>query len=70
MVDPELLEQLKAASVDDRIAIIEVILRSLKRDVQSAPRQSIAENRPLQGKVRYYEDPYEPVAVEDWEALA
>jgi len=70
MVDPELLEQLKAASVDDRIAIIEVILRSLKRDVRSAPRQSIAENRPLRGKVRYYEDPYEPVAVEDWEALA
>ena len=70
MVDPELLEKLKTASVDDRINLIEVILRSLKHDMRSAPRQAIAENRPLRGKVRHYEDPCEPVAAEDWEALA
>lgn len=70
MINPELLEQLQAASIDDRIAIIEAILRSLKRDVRSASRQSNAENRPLRGKVRHYDNPYEPVAVEDWETLA
>jgi hypothetical protein len=70
MVDPELLEQLKTASVDERINLIEAILQSLKRDIHSAPRQAIAETRPLRGKVRSYEDPYEPVAAEDWEALA
>ncbi|MBL1179071.1 MAG: hypothetical protein FWK01_29105 [Pantanalinema sp. GBBB05] len=68
MGDPELLEQLKTASVDERINLIEVILQSLKRDIHSPPRQTIAETRPLRGKVRYYEDPYEPVAVENWEA--
>jgi hypothetical protein len=70
MVDPELLEKLKTASVDERINLIEVILRSLKHDMQAAPRQAIAENRPLRGKVRSYEDPYEPVAAEDWEVSA
>lgn len=70
MVDPELFEKLKTASVDERINLIEVILRSLKNDMRSAPRQAIAENRPLRGKVRSYENPYEPVAAEDWEVLA
>jgi hypothetical protein len=70
VIDPELLEQLKTASVDERINVIEAILQSLKRDVHSASRRAIAETRPLRGKVRYYEDPYEPVAAEDWEASA
>lgn len=70
MIDSELLEQLQNASIEERIAIIEMILRSVKQDVRSASRQSIVENRPLRGKVRYYTDPYEPVAAEDWEASA
>jgi hypothetical protein len=70
MIDPNLLEQLKTASVDERINLIEAILQSLKRDIHSASRQTIADTHPLRGKVRYYEDPYEPVAAEDWEASA
>ncbi|MFM2432987.1 MAG: hypothetical protein RLZZ511_4201 [Cyanobacteriota bacterium] len=69
MVDPKLLTKLKTASIDERINLIETILQSLKQDLQSVPRPSIAENRPLRGKLRHYEDPYEAVAAADWEAL-
>lgn len=70
MLDSETLEKLQNASISERIAIIEMILRSLKHEMRSAGGESIAQNRPLRGKVRYYKDPYEPVATEDWEALA
>lgn len=34
MVDPELLEKLKTASVGDRIAVIEMLVQSLKSDIK------------------------------------
>lgn len=37
MLDSETLEKLQNASVADRIAIIEVILRSLKTDISHSP---------------------------------
>ena len=33
MIDPKLLEQLKTASVGDRIAVIEMLVQSLKSDI-------------------------------------
>lgn len=33
MIDPNLLEQLKAASVGDRIAVLEMLVQSLKSDI-------------------------------------
>lgn len=33
MVDPKLLEKLKTASVDERLAVIEMLVQSLKRDI-------------------------------------
>ena len=33
MVDPKLLEQLKTAPVDERIAVIEMLVQSLKSDI-------------------------------------
>ncbi len=68
MVAPELPEELKTVSVDERTNLIKVILRSLKHDTGLVSRRSIAENRSLRGKVHYYEGPYEPVADTDWEA--
>ena len=41
MLDSETLEKLQNASVVDRIAIIEVILRSLKTDVSNAPQPDL-----------------------------
>lgn len=71
MLDLEILEKLQGASIEDRIRVIEVILRSLKHDMRSASSQQIpSEHNPLRGKVIYYDNPYEPVAAEDWEALA
>ena len=71
MLDSEILEKLQSASIEERIRVIEAILRSLKHDMRSASSQQIlSESNPLRGKVIYYDDPYEPVAVEDWEALA
>ena len=34
MLDLQILEKLQAASIEERIAIIEVILRSLKNDIK------------------------------------
>jgi hypothetical protein len=43
MIDSETIEKLQSASVEDRIAIIEVILRSLKTDMHnSTPTDSAA----------------------------
>ena len=66
MLDSEILEKLQSASIEERIRVIEAILRSLKHDMRSASSQQIlSESNPLRGKVIYYDDPYEPVAAED-----
>lgn len=70
MLDADILNQLQAASIEERIRIIEMILKSLKSDLRARHTQSVAEQRSLRGKVRHYEDPYEPVATEEWEASA
>lgn len=72
MLDSEILEQLQGSSVEERIRIIEAILQSLKHDMRlSSPLPKIpSADNPLRGKVIYYENPYEPVATENWEALA
>jgi UDP-glucose 6-dehydrogenase len=70
MLDTNILNQLHGASIEDRIAVIEMILKSLKQDLRASNAHSVAEQHPLRGKVRYYEDPYESVAAEDWEASA
>ena len=71
MSESEILEKLQGLSIEERICVIEAILRSLKRDISLSPsRQAVAENRPLRGKVIRYDDPYEPVAADDWEAIA
>jgi hypothetical protein len=41
MVDPKLLEQLKTASVDERLAVIEMLVQSLKRDINSSVAPSL-----------------------------
>ena len=35
MIDPNLLEQLKTASVGDRIAVLEMLVQSLKSDIKT-----------------------------------
>jgi hypothetical protein len=70
MLDADILNQLNEASIEERIRIIEMILKSLKQDLRANKAQSIAAQRPLRGTVSHYEDPYEPVATEDWEASA
>ena len=71
MLDSEILEKLQGASIEERIRVIEAILRSLKQDMRSAPSQQIpSESNPLRGKVIRYDDPYQPVVAEDWEALS
>ncbi|GAP99877.1 hypothetical protein [Leptolyngbya sp. NIES-2104] len=70
MIDSETLEKLQKSSVQDRIAIIEMILHSLKQDIQSSPKQNASEQKSLRGKVLRYDDPYEPVASDDWEATS
>lgn len=57
-------------SIEVCIRVIEVILRSLKHDMQSASQHIPSESNPLRGKMIRYDEPYEPVAAEDWEALA
>ena len=71
MIDSEILEKLQNISIEERITIIETILKSLKSDMRSVSMQKTLSNpKPLKGKVIHYDDPYQPVAVEDWEALA
>lgn len=70
MLDAEILNQLHGTSIEERIRIIEMILTTLKQDLRTNNTQSAAEQLSLRGKVRHYDDPYEPVATEDWEASA
>jgi hypothetical protein len=70
MLDADILNRLNEASIEERIAMIEMILQSLKQDLRASNAQAVAAHRPLRGTVRHYEDPYEPVAASDWEASA
>jgi len=53
MVDPKLLEQLKTASVNERIAVLEMLVQSLKSDIKPSADTSvettIASQRPAFG---------------------
>jgi hypothetical protein len=42
MIDSETIEKLQNASIEDRIAIIEVILGSLKNDISTSPQPALA----------------------------
>ena len=71
MLDSETLEKLRGLSIKERISVIEAILQTVKHDMRSAPSQPISsEHHPLQGKVLHYDDPYKPVAGDDWDAIA
>jgi hypothetical protein len=70
MIDLETLKKIQSASIQERIDIIEAILRSIKQEMPSPSQPSHSEPNPLRGKVIHYEDPYEPVSSEDWEVLA
>ena len=70
MLDSEILEKLQGSSIEDRIRVIEAILNTLKHDMRVIPSKQIpSEDNPLKGKVIHYNEPYDPVAVENWEAL-
>ena len=62
MLDADISNQLKEASIEERIRIIEMILRSLKQDLRASKVQSVATQRPLRGTVRHYEEPYDSAA--------
>lgn len=71
MIESEILEKLEGTSIEERIQVIEAILRTVKSDMRAVPSQQVlAGQGSLKGKVIRYDDPYEPVALEDWEALA
>ncbi|NEP91260.1 MAG: hypothetical protein F6K18_33125 [Okeania sp. SIO2C2] len=71
MIESEILKKLEGTSVEERIQIVEAILQTLKHDMRSTSSQQLSSHElSLQGKVIYYEEPYEPVALEDWEKLA
>jgi hypothetical protein len=69
MIESDILEKLQGTSIEERILIIEAILQTVKNDMRSTSLPQLTSEHPLRGKVIRYEDPYEPVAVEDWEAL-
>ena len=65
MIDSETHEKLQTVSIEERITIIETILKSLKSDMRSVSMQkTLSDPKPLKGKVIYYDDPYQPVAVD------
>ncbi|MBL1179072.1 MAG: hypothetical protein FWK01_29110 [Pantanalinema sp. GBBB05] len=78
MIDPELLEQLKTASVDDRIAVIEMLVQSLKSAIRlgadTSVETAIASQRPAFGFMKdtgaILGDVITPVLPEsNWEVL-
>ena len=69
MIESDILEKLQGTSIEERILIIEAILQTVKNDMRSTSLPQLTSEHPLRGKVIRYEYPYEPVAVEDWEAL-
>jgi len=77
MIDPELLEKLKTASVSDRIAALEMLVQSLKSDIKpdAAPSEAATHlKRPAFGFMKdtgkILGDVVAPVLPENtWEAL-
>ena len=77
MIDPESLEKLKTASVSDRIAVMEMLVQSLKSDIKTdaAPSEAATHiKRPAFGFMKdtgkILGDVVAPVLPEDtWEAL-
>lgn len=77
MIDPEILEKLQNASIEERIAVIEMLVQSLKGDVESDTTSSkVATHlqRPAFGFMRntgkILGDVVAPILPEDnWEAL-
>ena len=78
MIDPNLLEQLKTASVGDRIAVLEMLVQSLKSDIKTGADTSvettIASQRPAFGFMKttgaILGDVVAPVLPENaWEVL-
>lgn len=67
MIESEILKKIQGTSIEERILIIEAILKTVKKDMRS--RQPSSQDQPLHGKVIHYDDPYQPVAADDWEAL-
>ncbi|MEQ9668092.1 hypothetical protein [Coleofasciculus sp. G2-EDA-02] len=71
MNQSQILTQLQGTSIEERILIIEAILQTVKNDMRSTSSQPLpSEEYPLRGKVVRYDNPYEPVDLEDWESLA
>jgi hypothetical protein len=71
MTESEIIEKLQGTSIEERIQIIEAILQTVKNDMRStSSQQHPSEHHPLRGKVVHYDNPYEPVALEDWDVLA
>ena len=71
MIESEILEKLQGTSIEKRIQVIEAILRTVKSDMRPIPSQQVLAGQvSLKGKVIRYEEPLEPVAVEDWETLS
>ena len=78
MVDPKLLEQLKTASVNERIAVLEMLVQSLKSDIKPGAdtlvETTIASQRPAFGFMKttgaILGDVVAPVLPENaWEVL-
>ena len=78
MIDPTLLEQLKASSVGDRITVLEMLVQSLKSDTKPSADTSvettIASQRPALGFMKttgaILGDVVAPVLPENaWEVL-
>lgn len=71
MIESEIIKKLQGTSIEERISIVEAILQTVKNDMRSTSSQPLtSEDCPLRGKVVRYDNPYEPVALEDWDALA
>lgn len=72
MIESEILEKLKETSIEERILIIEAILQTVKNEMRSTRSKELSQDspKPLKGKLIRYNDPYEPIAAADWEALA
>ena len=78
MIDPNLLEQLKTASAGDRIAVLEMLVQSLKSDIKTGAdtsvKTTIASHRPAFGFMKatgaILGDVVAPVLPENtWEVL-
>jgi hypothetical protein len=58
MLESGILQKMQGVAIEERIRIIEMILQSLKQDLRASNAQAIADQHPLRGTVRHYEDPY------------